>query len=57
MKLRFAFVPMANKMVTVAGVQFPDTTLCNAAIDLLAETSPKFLYNHCFRTYVFGRSP
>jgi len=45
---------MANKLVTVAGVQFPDTTLCNAAVDLLAETSPKFLYNHCIRTYVFG---
>lgn len=48
------FRPMANKLVTVAGVQFPDTTLCNAAVDLLAETSPKFLYNHCIRTYVFG---
>jgi hypothetical protein len=45
---------MANNLVTVAGVQFPDTTLCNAAVDLLAETSPTFLYNHCIRTYVFG---
>lgn len=45
---------MANKLVTVAGVQFTDTTLCNAAVDLLAETSPKFLYNHCIRAYVFG---
>jgi hypothetical protein len=45
---------MANKLVAVAGVQFPDTTLCNPAVDVLAETSPKFLYNHCIRTYVFG---
>jgi len=46
---------MANKLVTVARVQFTDTTLCNGAVDLLAETSPKFLYNHCIRAYVFGR--
>ncbi len=45
---------MANKQVTVAGVRFTDTTLCNVAVDLLAETSAKFLYNHCIRAYVFG---
>jgi hypothetical protein len=38
----------------IAGVKFPDTALCKAAVDLLTATSPRFLSNHCLRTYVFG---
>ena len=46
---------MANsRLVAIAGVVFPDTALCHAAMDLLASTSPAFLSNHCFRTYIFG---
>jgi hypothetical protein len=36
-----------------AGIPIPDTTLCNAAIDLLELSSPEFLCTHCLRTYIF----
>ena len=41
---------------SVAGVTIPDTSLCNAAVDLLESSSPEFLCTHCFRTYIFGRN-
>jgi len=43
-----------TRLASVAGVRIPDTALCNAAVELLAATSPQFLCNHCLRTYVFG---
>jgi hypothetical protein len=39
---------------SVAGIPIPDTTLCNAATDLLELSSPEFLCTHCLRTYIFG---
>src|SRR5258706_11985385 len=39
---------------SVAGIAIPDTELCNAAVDLLENSSPEFLRYHCLRTYVFG---
>src|SRR5271163_3934918 len=42
------------RLKSVAGVTIPDTTLCNAAVDLLESSSPKFLCTHCLRTYIFG---
>ncbi|MFC3079034.1 HD domain-containing protein [Phenylobacterium terrae] len=40
---------------SVAGVAVPDTAAAKAAARLCAEHSPGFLYNHCLRTYAFGR--
>lgn len=45
-----------TRLASVAGVRIPDTALCNAAVELLAATSPQFLCNHCLRTYVLGAS-
>src|SRR5882757_7621482 len=42
------------RLKSVAGIPIPDTTLCNAAIDLLESSSPEFLCTHCLRTYIFG---
>jgi hypothetical protein len=42
------------RLKSVAGIPIPDTTLCNAAIDLLELSSPEFLCTHCLRTYIFG---
>ena len=42
------------RLKSVAGIPIPDTTLCNAAIDLLELSSPTFLCAHCLRTYIFG---
>src|SRR5216683_617636 len=42
------------RLKSVAGVRIPDTALCNAAVDLLESSSPKFLCTHCLRTYIFG---
>src|ERR1700685_3505065 len=42
------------RLKSVAGIPIPDTTLCNAAIDLLEVSSPGFLCTHCLRTYIFG---
>ena len=39
---------------SIAGVTIPDTSLCNAAVDLLEASSPEFLCTHCLRTYIFG---
>ena len=43
-----------TRLKSVAGIPIPDTTLCNAAIDLLELSSPEFLCTHCLRTYIFG---
>jgi hypothetical protein len=32
----------------------PDSELAKKATQLVTEVSPKFLYNHCVRTYLFG---
>ncbi|MCP1312710.1 HD domain-containing protein, partial [Paenibacillus tyrfis] len=32
----------------------PDSSLCKKATELVLELSPKFLFNHCLRTYKFG---
>jgi HD domain-containing protein len=42
------------RLKSVAGIRIPDTTLCNAAVDLLESSSPQFLCTHCLRTYIFG---
>ena len=42
------------RLKLVAGVPIPDTSMCNAAVDLLDASSPTFLGTHCLRTYVFG---
>src|ERR1700694_2201012 len=42
------------RLKSVAGVTIPDTSLCNAAVDLLESSSPGFLCTHCLRTYIFG---
>ena len=42
------------RLKSVASIPIPDTTLCNAAIDLLELSSPEFLCTHCLRTYIFG---
>lgn len=39
---------------SIAGVAVPDTALALAAAELAASVSPRFLYNHCARTYVFS---
>ncbi|WP_035139488.1 HD domain-containing protein [Fischerella sp. PCC 9605] len=35
-------------------LSIPDSELAKKATQLVAEVSPKFLYNHCVRTYLFG---
>ena len=32
----------------------PDSELAKKATQLVAEVSPKFLYHHCVRSYLFG---
>jgi hypothetical protein len=38
----------------VAGITIPDSELARGAEDLVRETSPPYLFNHCARTFVFG---
>jgi hypothetical protein len=40
---------------TAAHWGIPDSDICSAASDLAADASPVFLYNHCVRSYLFGR--
>ena len=37
-------------------MQHPDTKICLAALDLVRDYSPPFLFNHVMRTYAFGRA-
>ena len=37
-------------------MQYPDTSVCRAALELARDTSPPFLFNHVMRTYAFGRA-
>lgn len=38
----------------VAGIRIPDSAVARAAEEIVRETSPPYLFNHCARTYVFG---
>ncbi|NHC34988.1 HD domain-containing protein [Scytonema millei] len=37
-------------------LSIPDSTLAKKATQLVAALSPKFLYNHCIRTYLFAEA-
>jgi hypothetical protein len=37
-------------------MQYPDTQICNAAVELARDHSPRFLFNHVMRTFAFGRA-
>lgn len=37
-------------------LSIPDSALAKKATQLVAEVSPKFLYNHCIRTYLFAEA-
>lgn len=43
-----------NASREVAGITIPDSELARGAEDLVRETSPPYLFNHCARTFVFG---
>lgn len=36
-------------------MQYPDTEICTAAMELARDHSPAFLFNHSMRTFAFGR--
>jgi hypothetical protein len=38
----------------VAGVRIPDSALAKSAAQLAWAVSPRYLYNHCMRTFVFA---
>jgi hypothetical protein len=40
----------------VGGVAFPDTAVCNAAVDVVTEYSSPALVNHCHRSYIWAAS-
>ncbi|HEY9846232.1 MAG TPA: HD domain-containing protein [Candidatus Caenarcaniphilales bacterium] len=40
--------------ISLAEISVPDSELAQKATRLVAEVSPKFLYHHCLRTYLFG---
>src|SRR5688572_1968347 len=37
-------------------MQYPDTRVCEAAMELARAHSPQFLFNHVMRTFAFGRA-
>ena len=37
-------------------MQYPDTPVCIAALELAREYSPTFLFNHVMRSFAFGRA-
>lgn len=37
-------------------MQYPDTQICIAAMELARDHSPPFLFNHVMRTFFFGRA-
>lgn len=37
-------------------MQYPDTPICSAALELARNRSPTFLFNHLMRTFAFGRA-
>ncbi|WP_224371849.1 hypothetical protein [Hyalangium versicolor] len=37
-------------------MQYPDTQVCIAAMELARDHSPQFLFNHVMRTFAFGRA-
>jgi len=39
----------------IGGWGLPDSEVCSAAITLAQQVSPEFLFNHCVRSYLFGR--
>jgi HD domain len=36
--------------------KIPDSELCSKATDLVKKASPRFLHNHCLRTFIFGQA-
>lgn len=37
-------------------MQFPDTKICVAAMELARDHSPAYLFNHVMRSHAFGRA-
>lgn len=37
-------------------MQYPDTPICTAAMELARDHSPAFLFNHVMRSFAFGRA-
>lgn len=37
-------------------MQFPDSPICTAAMDLARDASPPFLFNHVMRSFLFGKA-
>ncbi len=40
--------------INLTEISIPDSELCRKATQLVVEVSPRFLYHHCVRTYLFG---
>lgn len=49
-----AQVGFPSSLRRVAGIEIPQTNLAQAAEALSRSACPRFLFNHCMRTYLFG---
>lgn len=43
-----------STLVNLSEIVIPDSELCQKATRLVAELSPKVLYHHCIRSYLFA---
>lgn len=41
-------------MRTVAGILLPDTSIANSATELVRDVSPRYLFHHVMRTFIFA---
>lgn len=54
MLARAALTPALVLPDNIAGIAIPGTGIARAAAELAAAVSPRFLFNHCVRTFLFG---
>jgi HD domain len=51
-----SFSEIGENLMNALTIPFPDSSVAQAANQLVLEVSPPFLYYHCVRTYVFAHA-
>ena len=49
------YAPTTNDAGIGAEWGFPDSEICSGALQLALDVTPRFVANHCVRSYLFGR--
>jgi putative nucleotidyltransferase with HDIG domain len=52
----YSFSPERRILMNALEIPFPDSSVAQAANQLVLEVSPPFLYYHCVRTYAFANA-